>query len=118
MTRVLTLILVCLAVAASISAQTPGATAKSDRGRVVYAIHTEIPKYPYELRVRHIEGTGVFQLHIRADGAVSSVDTLQSTGNAILDQCARDAYLKWRYRPPGSATRVRIPLTFTMHLPR
>ena len=117
MTRIVIFILPCLVVATSITAQMPRATAKSDSGRVV-AIRTAIPRYPYELRARHIEGAGVFQLRIRADGTVSSVDILQTTGNAVLDECARSAYLKWRFRPPGSATKVQIPLTFTTHPPR
>jgi TonB family protein len=90
---------------------------KSEDGRVIYATYTAKPEYPYELRARHIEGAGVFQLHIRADGTVSSVDTLRSTGNAVLDQRARSAYLKWRFRP-GPPAKVKIPITFTMYGPR
>ena len=116
MPRLITLAMLSLAFPVAAGAQTTSATVrvKSDDGRVVYATYAAKPQYPYELRAHHIEGAGVFQLHIRADGRVSSVDTLRSTGNAVLDQCARSAYLKWRFRAPGSATKVKIPITFIM----
>lgn len=114
MPRSVILALLSLAFAKLVGAEATGVKVNSEDGRVIYAAHTEVPSYPYELRARHVQGAGIFQLHIRADGTVSSVDTLKSTGNAVLDQCARSAYLKWRFRPPGSATKVKVPITFSM----
>jgi len=116
MTRSVILALVSLTFATLGEAQAAGEKVTSDDGRVIYATYTVKPEYPYELRARHIEGDGIFQLHIRADGTVSSVDTLRSTGNAGLDQCAKSAYLKWRFRV-NRPTKVKIPITFTMHVP-
>jgi TonB family protein len=116
MLRLIALAMLSLAFPVAVGAQTTRATVrvKSDDGRVLYATYAARPVYPYELRAKHIEGAGVFQLHIRADGTVSSVDTLRSTGNALFDQSARSAYLRWRFRAPGSATIVKIPITFAM----
>lgn len=36
-----------------------------------------------------------------------------STGNAILDRAAIDAFRKWRFKP-GTVSHVRSPITFTM----
>jgi TonB family protein len=118
MSRSLVLALLSLGFATLVGAQETRVKVKSEDGRVIYATYTTKPCYPYFFRLNHIEATGVFHLNIRADGTVSSVDTLQSTGYGELDRCATRAYLRWRFRPPGSATKVKIPITFTMYGPR
>jgi TonB family protein len=84
-------------------------------GAVVYAVYAAKPDYPYFARSRHMEGTGVFQLHIRADGTVSSVDTIQSTGYFELDEVSIGAFSKWRFRPLSRPTKVKMPITFSVH---
>src|SRR3982751_1358973 len=64
-----------------------------------YAPFAPQPDYPYMARVHHIEGSGVFLVHIRPDGKVASVDVSQSTGNKDLDSVALTALRKWRFRP-------------------
>jgi TonB family protein len=116
MLRLIALAVLSLAFSGVVGAQTTRGTVhvKSDDGRVLYATSAPRPQYPYEVRAKQIEGAGVFQLHVRADGTVSAVDTLRSTGNELLDYSARRAYLRWRFGAPGSATTVKIPITFTM----
>src|SRR2546428_3450039 len=90
---------------------------KPSGGSAVYATYAVKPEYPYFARSRHMQGSGVFQLHIRADGTVSSVETVQSTGCRELDDSATGAFSKWRFQPPGRPTKVKMPITFSMHGP-
>jgi TonB family protein len=116
MTRKVILALAAVAFTTSVGAQTTKDKVTSDDGRVVVATYAAKPEYPYELRARHIQGAGVFQVHIRADGTVRSVDTIQSTRNALLDKCAIDAFMRWRFRV-DRPTKAKIPITFSMHRP-
>jgi TonB family protein len=114
MTRSAVLMLLFLGLATLLGVQAGDVKLKSEDGRVIYSAYMSNPEYPGELRRRRIQGSGLFQLHIRTDGTVSFVDTLQSTHNAELDQCAKSAFLRWRFRPPGAPTKVNIPITFGM----
>ena len=87
---------------------------KPSGGSTVYATYAVKPDYPYFARSRHMQGRGIFQLHIRADGTVSSVDTIQSTGYFELDEVSIGAFSKWRFRPPSRPTKVKMPITFSM----
>jgi TonB family protein len=100
--------------AATLSAGAQTVTTGSPRGAVVYATYAAKPDYPYLARVHHAEGSGVFAVHITAEGKVSAVDAVQSTGNAPLDNSAITSFRKWRFRPPGRPTKVEIPITFLM----
>jgi TonB family protein len=94
-----------------------GQTANVDKpsgGSAVYATYTVKPEYPYFARSRHMHGSGIFQLHIRADGTVSSVDTIQSTGYFELDEVSIGAFSKWRFRAPGRPTKVKLPINFSL----
>ena len=113
MTREVILVSASVAFATWAGAQTISDKLKSDEGRAVVATRAVKPLYPYELRIHHIQGAGVFQVHIRADGTVGSVDTVQSTGNSELDQCATNAFMKWHFRV-DRPTKVKIPITFSM----
>ncbi len=84
---------------------------------VVYAIFAVHPDYTSFARTHGMEGSGVFQLHIRAEGTVSSVEMVQSTGHPELDQSAAVAFSKWRFQPPGRATKLKMPISFTMKRP-
>jgi TonB family protein len=75
-----------------------------------YALYCPKPEYPINLGERRIQGSGKFLLHIRSDGTVQSVETLTSTGNAELDEVAKNTFITWRFRPgPTAAT---IPIRF------
>jgi len=104
-----------LSLSVLVSARAQSVTSGAPRGAVVYATSATKPDYPVLAKVRHMQGSGVFQLHIRADGTVSSVDTIQSTGYFELDEVSIGAFSKWRFRPPGRLTKVKIPIRFSLH---
>jgi len=78
------------------------------------ATYAPRPQYPYEARSRHITGSGVCVVEVdAASGSVTSASMAQSVGNPILDNAATSAFRQWRFKP-GSVSKVKIPITFTM----
>ncbi len=78
------------------------------------AISAPRPDYPYEARRQHITGSGVCVVTVdTASGNVTDATMAQSTGNSSLDNSTLSAFRRWRFKP-GSVSRVRIPITFTM----
>jgi periplasmic protein TonB len=78
------------------------------------ALYAPRPQYPYEARSRRITGSGVISVDVDpASGNVTSASVAQSIGNPILDNAALSAFRQWRFRP-GTVSKVRIPITFTM----
>jgi len=96
----------------SVCAQTPTPVVvlKRVEDAVTYAPK---PEYPLAARSHHIQGKGIFLLHLRRDGTVESVDAFKSTGHTELDEAAMIALRKWRFHP--GPTKVKIPLEFRMH---
>jgi len=78
------------------------------------AINSPRPPYPYEARSKRITGSGVITATVDpASGNVTDASVTQSTGSSILDDAAVSTFRRWRFRP-GSVSKVRIPITFTM----
>lgn len=78
------------------------------------AVSAPRPEYPYEARRSKITGSGVCVMTVdTSSGAVTSADMAQSTGSPILDNAATSAFRRWRFKP-GTVSRVRTPITFTM----
>ena len=78
------------------------------------AVSAPRPEYPYEARRSKITGSGVCVMTVdTGSGAVTSADMAQSTGSPILDNAATAAFRRWRFKP-GTVSRVRTPITFTM----
>src|SRR5438128_8267644 len=78
------------------------------------AIYGPHPQYPYEARSRHITGSGVCIVNVDpGSGNVTGASMSQSVGNPILDNAALSAFRQWRFRP-GTVSKVRIPITFTI----
>lgn len=78
------------------------------------AVSAPRPEYPYEARRSKITGSGVCVMTVDpGSGAVTSADMAQSTGNPILDNAATSAFRRWRFKP-GTVSKVRTPITFTM----
>ena len=78
------------------------------------AISAPRPEYPYEARSRHITGSGVCLVSVdTGSGSVTDATMAQSIGNPILDNSAVSAFKRWRFKP-GTVSKVRIPITFTM----
>jgi TonB family protein len=70
-------------------------------------------KYPYEARVRRIQGSGLFRLSLDLNtGSVSKVTVIQSTGSPMLDNYTSDTLHRWRWKP-GRWREVDVPVTFT-----
>lgn len=78
------------------------------------------PVYPPLARRRGLEGRVVLRVAVAADGAVQEVTVLRGSGHAMLDEAAREAVSRWRFRPattgagPVSAA-VEIPVSFRLH---
>ena len=75
-----------------------------------------LPGYPPGAEARHLEGNGMFLLHVRSDGSVSRVDIVQSTGHRQLDEVCISVYGLWRFRTDFAAKthEVKIPVTFKL----
>ena len=108
------LVLLTVAFVGSSSAQTSssGVVIKRAKNDAAYAIYAPKPEYPLVAKSRRIEGNGVFLVHILPDGKVQSVEVLQSTGHAELDESATAAFAKWRFRP--GPTKAKIPVSFLL----
>ena len=76
------------------------------------------PVYPAAEKTAHIEGTVLLRLLITAEGTVSNVDVLTSSGSQNLDLAARQACLKWRFSAARNSQGqqiscyANIPVTF------
>src|SRR5207302_10387636 len=92
---------ICLPFIASTIAQTTRAPFRIDNNNDFhrYALYCPKLEYPINLRERRIGGSGVFLLHIRANGTVQSVERVDTTGHAQLDELAKNAFITWRFRP-------------------
>jgi protein TonB len=78
------------------------------------ATYAPRPQYPYEARSRRITGSGVCVVEVDpGSGSVTSASMASSIGNPILDNAATSAFRQWRFKP-GTVSKVRIPITFTM----
>jgi TonB family protein len=98
------LILLLLGVIACASAQA------ADNSLALYAPRPD--KLPEAARLR-LAGSGVFIMGVdMATGKVKSVQIQKSTGHALLDRSAIQAFQKWRIRP-GTVRRIVAPITFS-----
>ncbi len=71
------------------------------------------PAYPLELMRRNVQGTVTLYAVIRNDGSVSNVRVLRSVDDQ-LDQYARAALARWRFRPAtknGAAVDLEAVVT-------
>jgi protein TonB len=61
--------------------------------------HNIPPTYPRDAARRGETGTVVLIIRIAPDGSASDVAVAQSSGYESLDRAARDAVLRWHFRP-------------------
>jgi periplasmic protein TonB len=76
------------------------------------------PVYPETDRKLHKEGIVILEAIITSDGAVDEVEVLKSA-DPLLDEAARRAVIRWRYRPAtlnGRAVRVYLTVTVSFRL--
>lgn len=76
--------------------------------RLVYA---PAPSFPPKASRSGAFGSGRFRLTFDASGNASSIEMLQSTGNALYDQAANETLRQWR-SAPGREGVVTVPITF------
>jgi TonB family protein len=76
------------------------------------------PVYPFELRRNGYEGEALIGVFVSADGSVSASVIWRAT-DIRFGECARQALLKWRYKPAemnhhpvACALAVRMKFTF------
>jgi TonB family protein len=86
----------------------------SDEEMVRYAMASPGAGYPEEAQKKHLAGSGVYELRINKGGATTAVAIVKSSGNAVLDQAARSAFLKWRFKP-GVFMRVQVPVSWSVN---
>lgn len=61
--------------------------------------HNRPPEYPAAAARARQQGAVIVVVHVSPSGHAASVDVVQSSGYALLDQAARDAVLRWRFLP-------------------
>jgi TonB family protein len=80
----------------------------------IMAVSAPRPEYPYEARRQRITGSGFVILTIDSVGGnVTAAMMEQSTGSSVLNNAAMTGFRRWRFRP-GTVSRVRLSITFTM----
>jgi TonB family protein len=84
---------------------TPGPTPKP---RLIYA---PAPAFPPQASRPGVSGTGRFRLTFDANGNVTNVQVIQSTGNRLFDDAATRTLRQWR-SSPGQGWVVTVPVTF------
>jgi TonB family protein len=86
----------------------------SDEEMTRNAISSPPAPYPEEAQKRNLTGNGLYELRVAKDGKVSQVAIVKSAGNRVLDQAARSAFLKWRFKP-GVFVKVQIPVSWSVN---
>jgi len=90
---------------ATAASATPRATPKP---RLVYA---PAPAFPASASVPGLSGTGRFRLSFDAQGNVTNIQLIQSTGNRLFDESAIRTLRQWKCSP-GQGWVVTVPVTF------
>lgn len=80
------------------------------------AIRAPVPHYPAEAKGQHLDGSGIFELHIGSD--VERVVVVKSTGHLLLDRHAASIFKTWCFGPRVPVSTLRIPLRYVQGPPR
>jgi TonB family protein len=103
--------------AATKRAQAPPASAESvisPSAAKAVTTYAPRPEYPQEARSHRIAGSGVCVVSVDpASGSVTQASMAQSTGSPLLDKSALSTVRMWKFKP-GTVSKVRIPVEFTM----
>ena len=98
--------------AAAADSPTATLTPRFPRPRVLY---NPAPRYPSEARILRsgpTTGSGKFRVTFGTNGLVKSVQTVESTGQGVLDQAAIKGLLTWKAEPGAQEWTVLVPVTF------
>jgi TonB family protein len=74
-------------------------SALSDEDLMRYALVSPSAGYPEAAQKAKMTGSGLYELKINKAGMTTAVAIVKSSGSAVLDQAARSAFLKWRFKP-------------------
>ncbi len=96
-------IVVCLAMATTIAAQTRGALNRKIITKVA-------PVYPELAKHMSIGGTVKVEVVIRPNGSVKSTRIVG--GNPVLIDSAKEAVLKWKFAPSSEETSEVVEVSF------
>jgi len=86
----------------------------SDEELMRYALASPSAGYPEAAQKAKLTGSGLYELQINKAGTTTGVAIVKSSGSAVLDQTARTAFLKWRFKP-GVFSRVRVPVSWSVN---
>jgi TonB family protein len=89
-------------------------SALSDEELTRYATASPGAGYPEAAQKAQLSGSGLYELQINKAGVTTAVAILKSSGKPVLDQAARSAFLKWRFKP-GVFARVRVPVSWSVN---
>ena len=83
----------------------------TDEELMKYAVSSPGPGYPEEAQKSKVVGSGLYELRINKAGKVTDVAIAKSSGSPVLDQAARSAFMKWRFKP-ATFVRIRLPVSW------
>ena len=89
-------------------------SAVSDEELMRYAVASPGAAYPEEAQKAKTSGSGLYELRVNKAGATTEVVIVKSSGSAVLDNAAKNAFKKWRFKP-AIFTRVRIPVSWSVN---
>jgi TonB family protein len=89
-------------------------SAVSDEELVRNAIASPGAGYPEAAQKANLAGSGLYELQINKGGKTTAVSIRKSSGSAVLDDAAKRAFLKWRFKP-GVFRSVRVPVTWSVN---
>lgn len=80
------------------------------------------PAYPPISRRQGDQGTVLLDVAVSADGRADEVGIARSSGHPRLDEAARKAVLRWKFKPAqrggiAIAARVKVPVQFSLTPP-
>jgi TonB family protein len=90
------------------TAETLGAPRPTPKPRLVYA---PAPAFPPRAAQPGLSGTGRFRLTFDANGNVTNIQLIQSTGNRLFDEASIQTLRQWKCSP-GQGWVVTVPVTF------
>lgn len=116
-----------LAIAAACLAGCAGTTPKGDSFEREAGISKPVaqfntcakPVYPRESLARRAQGTTTLRFLIDTDGSVAEALVAKSSGDPLLDEAARSAIAKCRFKPAmagGTPARAWVPVQYVWSL--
>lgn len=78
------------------------------------------PAYPFQARLRGIEGLVLLRVEVDPDGRAAAVSVAETSGDASLDAAAEAAVRRWRFSPAlrggaHTADQLLVPVRFQLH---